>query len=619
MPCCRVLIVAILMLSGLGSALADTLRIEQIIACRNDATAVAVGVNTVWTGSRNGILEFERKSGRLIGEYGIPEGLTDPQVGGLATDGKGHLWVGTPSGLFEASGQGRFTAVPGKGEPVTAVGYGAGALWVGFVGSLHRWDGRGWERVDAFQRRVPTKVVATSSGEVWVMSADLLARVAGGPPLEVSPPAEWPVLRDAWIAGSRVFIQMSRKPQDEPNFVASPLFELRDGKLSALAAPGAYWDFPMSVDESGRVWIRHLWLDRDDRPHPAGLSLTTGGKDLARVEGLPDPAVNAVHRAADGTVWVMTARGTAACTKDGRIVRHYASSVGPASPSVNMLRFGGRLQAFLSEDGSASIFDGKTWTHVPMDRRISAAVTGRAGQLLVFGYTLENERRMPEGFFVLEARRWRRADKLHDLVNRAGLMVEDGSAGPGAAVFLGTQLWSDTYVSRIVYYDGGRWWTREVSVPKKVGKGIVFQRLAVGPRGALALVGYVHLLALWDGRAWRFEKMPVKEGPPPMVGMDADANVWVLFDRDGLHRRGAGGAWEKVPGSYARLGRAPDGSIWAIGRDPLTVVRLGRDRRSYAVEAGALRDAGVLDMQFDDAGRLWLSTTRGVWKMSPLK
>lgn len=598
----------------------EPLHIRQILACRNQITALAIGVNTVWAGSVNGIAEFERNSGRPMAEYGIPEGLQDPQVTALATDGRGHLWVGTPSGLFQSTGQGRFEPVPGRQKAVTAMGYGAGALWVGSAAGLERWNGHDWLTVETLGQETPTRIVATGA-EVWALSSRTLARVAGGAATWIQAPPEM-IFRNAWIAAGRTYVQTAKNLEDEATFARSPVFEVRGGQFVPMFRQrDYYWDYPLAVDAQGRFWVRHMDLDRDDHLIPGGLRLwDEQNGPVSEVSGLPSRMVHDVA-AADGTMGVMTAQGAAVCTADGTVVQRYASAMGPAAPLIDFMLFRGARSVFLSSAGAVSLYDGKTWTQVPLEARIATAVLDRGGDVVAFGYEMENDRRMPIGFFVLSRGTWKKVERFPELIERGLFTVGGAATAEGHAAFLGTEMWMDRPDQHLLFLQDGQWLERPAPGSLNLVRDHEFDLLAAGPEGRIAAAGGNQLFIRQAG-AWLRDPVPVeKDSWLRAVRMDRQGNVWLLY-RDRILRRAAGGGWQTWPGRYGLLDVGPDGRAWALpqgipAQGELTLVSFAPGRAArHRVDIRPLQPSCIADLRFDELGQMWLSTDRGVWRIT---
>jgi signal transduction histidine kinase/ligand-binding sensor domain-containing protein/CheY-like chemotaxis protein len=75
--------------------------VERPGATRSLHCLVAGDDGVIWVGAADGLLKFDRRTRRFVGEYAARDGLPDPAVMTLVRDRRGHLWVGTAGGLAD--------------------------------------------------------------------------------------------------------------------------------------------------------------------------------------------------------------------------------------------------------------------------------------------------------------------------------------------------------------------------------------------------------------------------------------------------------------------------------------------------------------------------------------
>ncbi|HEX4895599.1 MAG TPA: hypothetical protein VFV11_04640 [Solimonas sp.] len=195
---------------------------------------------------------------------------------------------------------------------------------------------------------------------------------------------------DSWIVRSEDRGQTWREIQfdgerSEPLLgIAGPF----DGKLYAF---GAFGQFLVSTD-LGRSWTRQPLVEDVDPAKAAALKKAAEedpyGAGLQGGGGIAERHLNAMTRAADGSLWLVGERGLLARSVDGGQTwkaqpEIYAGSFFGilALPSGQMLVHGMRGNAFVSRD------DGKTWTRSKIPEQVSlfGAAATSGGKLILAG------------------------------------------------------------------------------------------------------------------------------------------------------------------------------------------------------------------------------------------
>ncbi len=213
---------------------------------------------TLLAGTRAGLA---RREGDRFVAVGAESGLPNAEVldGGIASDEKGHIWVGTPEGLFRSE-NGTFRLVPRPGGlpevRITALHREpSGRLWVARGTSLTETDANGMRDAGA-GIELPAgeqieRILADGAGSVWLRT-----------------------LRTLWVRekGSDRFVR------DDAGLPASSEF----GRLE--------------LGEKGELLV----------PTVRGLARRAGGSWslIGRPEGLPGTSVNCAIVDREGSLWI---------------------------------------------------------------------------------------------------------------------------------------------------------------------------------------------------------------------------------------------------------------------------------------------------------------------------
>ena len=132
----------------------------------------------LWVASLPGGISRIDPSGAPIRTYGAAAGLTDDRVVAIYLDGENRLWASTGEGLYRSDGLGphlRFERQrpPGAGDHCTFFRFlrdRSGAMWVGSLDGLYRWDRGQWTRFtteDGLKVNGVTHVAQTPDGAIW--------------------------------------------------------------------------------------------------------------------------------------------------------------------------------------------------------------------------------------------------------------------------------------------------------------------------------------------------------------------------------------------------------------------------------------------------------------------
>jgi signal transduction histidine kinase/ligand-binding sensor domain-containing protein len=215
----------------------------------------------------------------------VAQGLPVPSVYAVLQTRDGYLWIGTEDGLFRFDGV-RFTPVADLGDGVWVRGLAEaadGSLWVATDGGAYRWrDGRTtrFTTADGLPASAARAVAVDPTGTVWVATAGGLARydqgrwAAAGPSVDVRAVAAGG--GDTWSAVGAQARSASGRSIDA------------GGTVSAVLVSG------------------DLWIGTDH-----GVTRVHDGVSthLTAADGLADDAVTCLAVGSDGTVWVGTRGG----------------------------------------------------------------------------------------------------------------------------------------------------------------------------------------------------------------------------------------------------------------------------------------------------------------------
>ena len=567
------------------------------------ATALAARGQTVWAATARGIARYD---GAVAG--GRWQLVSDAPARALAVAPDGALWV------YDGVAVGRLDEAARAPLPLpTAVrGMAAtdGALWLATPDGVLRYDG-GWTvfTPDDGLPSIDVTAIAAAGGRVW-------AATSGGP------------------AGIDVVVYDGRRWQPHPNRDEAAELLSDDALSSVLAtADGDLWlgtAGGVARYHNGR-WTSHTVADGlpADRVNALAWALGTvwagTEKGLARFNGSgweafggaspneAGPPVTALAVAPSGELWVSLGRGQPNGLRvfDGRAWR-VVDRPSPAAFVTHMAFLeAGRLLAIVEEEGGAAlgVYDGQTWTLRPAQalqlepRALALSPDGR--RLWLTGLLPEAAGRAPDAVTALGPATPPAAgtavvalavtaDDLGAEIGRFAapdIAAYDGDAlaaaqpiafGPQGRVYVGG-------AGRVYVFDGD---AATLAAPATLELPLPFTRtttgIAIAPDGRL-WVGTENGLAGWDGTAWQ------------TFYAAARAPEW-WGSATALLPRADGGILLGTSGGAIGLytGRAFEGTR--------------RPAEGPAEWAGAFPTVRAL--LFDDAGRLWAASERGVARLA---
>jgi signal transduction histidine kinase/CheY-like chemotaxis protein len=542
----------------------------------------------LWIGSQDGLARYDGVGFRVWRQRADdPASLRGNNVQLVHVDPGGRLWLATESGglsrydpatdRFVRYDRARYPAI--TGTEVFAITSTVDALWFGvYGGGVYRLDRQ--DRLQAFHHR-PGDRASLASEEVFTLEPDARGRVWVGTRAGL-----------ARIDGTQVV----RVPLPGPDPWALVFSLTRDGDaLWVGSLHGVYrlradgrWDTPswsgmfavpnvMSAllrGSDGGLWMggqRRLWhADTPAQtPAPVAFSRRVPEKPFAALLGMPD-----------GGVWVgVPGVGLGYLPRSWRTLAEFAPG-----------------QAGLRADQYTAI----------------AAANG--GGFWLSGYTGVLERLDRNGMVVP-----RQVPALDDARIRSLAEATDGS------------LWlsSNTELYRIATDGRVRHWTAaSARDPLPFGKVLWVRSDRTGGiwLGALGAG-----LQRRDGEGRVIEQAPPDSSAPASTDdiidleVDADGRPWVAGP-DGVKWLPADGRWREVIGKPVgrvdAIGFGPDGRLWTHGEAGLSAwVLTGRGDWQRVARAGLREGLPTVDgmaLAVDASDRVWLSTSRGMFRWDPV-
>ncbi len=336
----------------------------------------------LWGGlDRGSIFRF---SGGQLEMYALPDSMRDSVILSLAVHPDGAVWVGTMYGLLRFDGRSWQPWLTDNTLPFPQVSSitkaSDGSLWFGTGGGISRYDGTAWRQYGGRERfpysESPHPLVFAPNGDLWFGTDNGIYRFDGS----------------TWTDYSG---------------------EVRDSMTQAPYLPY------ISIGPDGIVWVEHLqgWLCRFD-----GMSWST----IREENGLPIPHTLPLASGLDGTLWC--SGSDAVYSYDGHLWKTWTAEDGleiSRSP-VQKIVAGPDGVMWCSTPGGAARFDGVRWeTYASCDSLKTAAISsfapGKDGSLW-FG--------ADNGAYWFDRSTWRHfttADGLADNRVTSVILDDDGS------------------------------------------------------------------------------------------------------------------------------------------------------------------------------------------------
>ena len=523
-------------------------------------------------------------------------GLPQDTIRAIAQTPDGYLWLGTDEGLARFDGY-DFTvfdrangALPDNSVIALTAAL-DGTLWIGTQGGLtHYQNGhfRTYTTRDGLPDDAVIALCADPSGAVWAVAGTAVVRAGQGRFTTFAPGAELPVTAvrsiavdsagDLWVAG---FSRVVKRTGGRFVQVVSP--EIMGGTVV----------LSMTVDRAGRLWLAG---------NTGVIRRSADGtiQKFVEAQGLPDVVVRALIIDHDGNIWAGTNNGLARLENERFVTAPTADA--------------GQVVRCLMEDREGDLWIGSS----------GGLARWRSDIFTVYGKSEGLPSDEPNVLFQDHAGR------IWVGFNDLGLM----QLGPGGRIWSAREGLPDTEVFGIrearngdllvatrqglARHSGGRFHT--YVPPDALERKAVFDALE-DRQGALWLALPGGLSVLRDGRL----KNVIPGGPVLNEFM-----VTLLQTRDGAIWAGTygKGLW-RVDGHDQRHYTTADGlssdqirSLYQDSEGTLWIATFGgglnalRGNRifCYTAKDGLLSDnvAKVVD----DGTYLWLSTTRGICRLS---
>lgn len=234
-------------------------------------------------------------------------GLPQDTIRAITQTKDGYLWLGTDEGLARFDGYEFVVFSKSNGDlpdnSITALAAANdGSLWIGTPNGLTQYR-QGKFRTYTVKQGLPdpaiTALYSTHDGELWVIAGLYLARYHDGTFTTMRPEIDIPVSsaravcedqnHDLWVAG---FSRVARRTGGK--FVTAIAPEILDGMVV----------LSMIGDRQGNIWVSGS--TGIIRRSPDGTVQKFGTKD-----GLPDQSVRALWADRDGNIWAGTNYGMA--------------------------------------------------------------------------------------------------------------------------------------------------------------------------------------------------------------------------------------------------------------------------------------------------------------------
>ena len=525
------------------------------------------------------------------------QGLPQDTVHTIAQTADGYLWLGTDEGLARFDGYEFVTftkehdGLPANSITSLAAGK-DGSLWIGTQDGLAGYDGRHFRRYsrqDGLQDSPIESLLVDHAGSVWMVVGGDVSRFDGTHFTDFRAAHEIPLNR-------------VRALTDDANgtiYAAgySGVVRLVDGRFQTVIAPDVLSaDFPLgvSVDGSGAIWVLGtrgvIVRDRQGRIRRYG-----------QAEGLPSSfgLTGALEIDREGNVWVGTAAGAARLERDEFRMRTDVAA-GSGRGSVRCI----------FEDREGNIWLGTN----------NGLVRLHDDVFTVYG--------KPEGLPSDEPTSVHQdhSGRIWVGLLDGGLQLLSGGKAPAPALTQGVFSIQETHDGELLVAgrDGlmrlsaGRW--RSFVPPDPVGRKSVYNVL--GDSAGRIWLALPSGLGVLTGS--RFESV-IAGGVQPDASLyslaeGTDGSIWAGSYRKGLWR---------IQGDRKRLYTVADGlgsnqihalyadsegAIWAgTSGGGLSVLR-NEKFVTYRAKDGLLSDN--ISNILDDGESLWLTTTRGICRVS---
>ena len=511
-----------------------------------------------------------------------------------------------------------------------------GALWIAAWGGIARYDGTGLVRIEAPPELRPaagdvTKVLALQGGVVWAGSANHPPLAVLGdsaralPPQSGLPPAAGTL---AWVEGPGGLVYLASAGglfrHADGRFAQQPLQGLDGRRLGALA-----------IDGRGRLWLgtdRGLYslVGSDVVPHQTlpqaavsalfvdrrqvlwvaagGALFALDGERVTRIgtpEGLPPAEVVDLDDDEDGHLWAATSRGLVRVRAEKATVFTTSDGLPENDVTAVLVDQEGSLWVGTRNGGLAQFSDRTLDTQaVPAELHGQelSVLAEDAAQGLWFGTMGHGVLRWKDG----HGERYRLPQGLPD--DRVTALVPH----PDGAMWIGTEAGLCRWRQGAIEHPGI--WQRPVSALFRDDRG----QLWIGGHGELGR---------WDpGTGGSVQRFGLEQGVPARrvrsLAQDRTGHLWISgIGRPPLGRLETGRFTRPPAFRDRRIGpvRAMlldrGGTFW-LTITSVGLVALSHDRTWIFDGRHGFDVNGLYQMIEDDAGDLWIGTSRSILRVS---
>lgn len=564
---------------------------DRVTCVRRDSRGL------LWFGTAEGLSRFD---GVAFASFGREHGLPGAAVTDLAEASDRGFWVATERGLFrlQSNARGELPAArwftPALADEPDALAVrrlhldGEGGLWIGTADGLFR-----LRQDEASASRVALPLAGKT------VDVRALARAADG---------------GLWVGGEFGLVRLD--PNGRSEAVALP---------AALTRVRALW-----VDADGQVWLGSEGGLAAVTPGPGGSGANAGARRFTGADGFTSERVRAVHRAADGVLWIGAV--DALWSFDGSRFRRWSVENGLPDGAINAIAEDGAGNLWLGTDvgGAVRLTIGGFTTYHHADGLSYAAIgsifEGRDGELHVASSSRARVFRFVAGRFTGVALNLPAAAAAHAVREATPVrQAADGEwwvgSGAGLVRFPPAHRIEDLAALRPRALYPARGELRAERMPHLFEDSRGDLWIGTESAGGGALVG-------WDRATGRFRRYGPADGAPagskPTAFLETpDGELWIGWSRGEVARqrdgklevrRAADGAWV----SDLLLDRR--GWLWVAtkGNGVYWTAELGAAAPRWTAPATRLHSATANCLAEDRWGRIYVGTANGIDRLDPV-